>query len=138
MEYAEEYKPESFFAFLRKRFKGVREEIFEVYFLDSDKVVSGKQMLSTENDYSVKFSCEVFAKILTQRLPAGVVIVHNHPCGDANPSSMDDKTTDYCQVVCEAHNVLLCDHIICGKDGFFSYYLGNKLKKEGSGIFSKK
>ena len=40
VEYVDEYKQEAFFSYLRERFFGVQEEVFEVYFLDSDKIVS--------------------------------------------------------------------------------------------------
>ena len=137
VEYVDEYKQESFFAYLRERFSGEEQEIFEVYFMDKDKIIFGKQAITAEMGHQVKFSTEWFAKKLVECFPAGVVIVHNHPFGEANPSKKDDQTTEYCQVVCEAHNVLFCDHIIFGKDGFFSYYASGKMKKDSTGIFSK-
>jgi DNA repair protein RadC len=52
---------------------------------------------------------------------AAIIIAHNHPSGDSNPSDEDTKTT---KLMCEAGNVLgikLLDHIIFTKNEFFSF-----------------
>ena len=59
------------------------------------------------------------------RLPllgaSAFIAIHNHPSGDATPSEMDSLTT---QRLIQAGNLVgieLLDHIIVGKDGFFSF-----------------
>ena len=50
-----------------------------------------------------------------------VIVVHNHPSGDPDPSENDDKIT---QMLKEAGNILnipVTDHVIIGEDSYYSY-----------------
>lgn len=122
------YDKRRFSDFLKNRFKSESFEVFELYFLDTNRNVYFSYRIMGESNHSVTFAPEEFARLLVETGPAGVIIVHNHPLGTADPSLMDDETTKRCQVICSAHNVLLCDHIICGTDRLFSYYDSGKLK----------
>lgn len=63
---------------------------------------------------------EVFAGPLKDRA-ASVIIAHNHPSGDPNPSKYDIETTQ--QLVAAAHllGLTLHDHIILTKNRFYSF-----------------
>lgn len=66
---------------------------------------------------------EVFAPAL-KNYAAQVIVVHNHPSGDSQPSNEDIKIT---QRLIEAGKILgikLVDHIIVARDGFFSFNKG--------------
>lgn len=56
---------------------------------------------------------------------AGIVLVHNHPGGDTEPSEQDIDATRGIQDACKLVNVKLLDHVIVG-EGYFSFY-ENKL-----------
>jgi len=67
---------------------------------------------------------EVFKNVLTTPGIAGIIIVHNHPSGDPNPSEEDKEIT---QVVKDGGKFLgipLLDHIIFTKIG--KYYSFNE------------
>jgi len=53
---------------------------------------------------------------------AALVIVHNHPSGDATPSDEDIIFTDYLQRAAELLNILLIDHLILGNSNYFSFH----------------
>lgn len=67
-------------------------------------------------------------KIFSEALKIGaksIIIAHNHPSGDSNPSLSDIKTTDK---IIKASNLLeinLIDHLIIGNGEFYSF-LGKK------------
>ena len=51
-----------------------------------------------------------------------IILVHNHPSGDAKPSEQDIKFTDY---VYEASNLLgieLVDHLVIGNKTYTSIF----------------
>ena len=50
-----------------------------------------------------------------------VVMAHNHPSNDVEPSISDIETTDKLKIILDNINVLLVDHIIVGKDRYFSF-----------------
>lgn len=63
---------------------------------------------------------EVFAGPLKDRA-ASVIIVHNHPSGDQNPSRADIKTTQQLVAAGILLGIPVQDHFIVARDGFFSF-----------------
>jgi len=63
---------------------------------------------------------EVFADALTDRA-AGIILVHNHPADDPEPSQADIEIT---KQLCEAGKLLgikIVDHLIVTQDNYFSF-----------------
>ncbi|MCH6259327.1 hypothetical protein MLD52_22425 [Puniceicoccaceae bacterium K14] len=52
---------------------------------------------------------------------AGLVIVHNHPSGDADPSESDKEFTGNLKDITDKGGMQLHDHIIIGDDSYFSF-----------------
>lgn len=50
-----------------------------------------------------------------------IVIFHNHPSGDATPSKEDVTATKQMQNACNLIRIYLADHIIIGRDNYFSF-----------------
>ena len=70
---------------------------------------------------------EVFRPALVGRA-AGMILLHNHPSGDVEPSEDDLKITDRLKKVGEILGIELYDHIIFSGDKFASL-------KERGGVF---
>ena len=88
-----------------------------------------RQGFSAENLYDVQVIPEEITSFLLTKDISGVVIVHNHPYGEAKPSSKDDVMTKNLQMMCSMHNRLLCDHIIYATNGVYSYYMSGRLSE---------
>lgn len=58
---------------------------------------------------------------------AGIVLVHNHPGGVLKPSKEDFHVTDKVRVASEFMEIQLYDHIIVGRDFWFSFAKEGKL-----------
>lgn len=69
---------------------------------------------------------EVFAGPLKDRA-ASVIVAHNHPSGDPNPSDEDIETTQQLAAAGQLLGVPLRDHIIVARDGFFSFKIHGML-----------
>ena len=50
-----------------------------------------------------------------------IMISHNHPSGEPNPSKADKDTTMKIKHACEIMGITLLDHIIIGEDDMFSF-----------------
>lgn len=50
-----------------------------------------------------------------------IVCLHNHPSGDTTPSNQDILVTNKIKKCCEVFDIQLLDHIIIGKDNYFSF-----------------
>ena len=56
-----------------------------------------------------------------------IVCVHNHPSGNALPSKNDIELTKMVKEIGNLHGIILMDHIIIGKDNYYSFYEDNYL-----------
>lgn len=63
----------------------------------------------------------VILSIALKTLATGLILVHNHPSGNLNPSTEDRKITNELQKACEIMNITLLDHLIVTRKGFFSF-----------------
>jgi len=56
-----------------------------------------------------------------------VIMCHNHPSGNTQPSLADDKTTAMMILLCQVCGLQLLDHIIIGDNGnYVSYFFDRK------------
>jgi len=63
---------------------------------------------------------EVFADVLSERASA-VIVAHNHPQGDLQPSDEDKKVTIMLQEAARTLKINLLDHIIFNSKGYYSF-----------------
>lgn len=52
---------------------------------------------------------------------SGVILVHNHPCGEAKPTKEDKELTKTVQQAGELMNIHVLDHIIVAKNQVYSF-----------------
>lgn len=63
---------------------------------------------------------DVFRALLREAA-AGVVFVHNHPSGEPSPSADDVALTERLRRAGELLGVKVLDHVIIGREGYFSF-----------------
>ena len=69
---------------------------------------------------------EVFAPALEKRA-AGIIVAHNHPSGDPEPSPEDRSATRRLVSAGKLLGIGVLDHVIVTKTGFFSFKAKNLL-----------
>lgn len=72
----------------------------------------------TVNQSSVRI-CELFRKPLI-RNAAGIILVHNHPSGDPNPSAADIIMTRSAIEAGKTLEIRVLDHVIIGQGKWIS------------------
>lgn len=50
-----------------------------------------------------------------------LILAHNHPSGNPNPSRQDDELTHRIQRACQTMSLRLLDHIVIGDNTYYSY-----------------
>jgi DNA repair protein RadC len=63
---------------------------------------------------------EVF-RYAIQKNAAAVIIAHNHPSGNVEPSDEDRVVTDRMREAAKVVGIRLLDHVIVGKRGYYSF-----------------
>lgn len=119
--------PKSIISYFNNLFNGIKQELFYVIYLDNQKKYIDKKLLfkGTVN-YSLVHPREIFKE--AYMLSASYIIcIHNHPSGNASPSSNDIELTARIKNIGNLHGIILIDHIIIGKNNYYSFYEDNNL-----------
>lgn len=119
---------ETFKQVVKDYFKDTSTEKFMVFYLDDkNKIISVNEHTSKNSEY-VTIDTSLLLDQLAILKPKQVVIAHNHPSGSVSPSNADDYTTSKLVMLLKLHDVSLLDHIIIGKDKYYSYFAEGRLQ----------
>ena len=98
----------------------LREEHFRVLFLDSaNRLIDDRMMWKGTVDRVQAHPREIVKAALALGSTA-LILVHNHPSGDANPSEDDMVLTERVITACDALDIAVHDHLIIGPTSTFS------------------
>jgi len=112
--------PELVADFLRNKIGREEKEHFIVLILDSRNCLIKVVNISVGTlDASLVHPREVFKEVIRSS-GAKIIIGHNHPSGDPNPSPEDVAVTRRLEEVARIFEIELLDHIIVTKDSFLS------------------
>ena len=114
----------SYFNYL---FVDKKQEEFYVIYLDNKKNYIDKKLLFVGSvNYSIVHPREIFkeAYLLSSSY---IVCIHNHPSGNPNPSKEDDLLTNRIKMIGDLHQIFLVDHLIIGKNSYYSYFEDSKI-----------
>lgn len=109
--------------FWRVRLGDLRNEVFEVAYLDSAACLlkDGVERLQTGTiDRTAVYPRKVMEAAL-RRGAAAVIFAHNHPTGDLTPSKQDRLITDALVLAATTLNIEVIDHLIVSSDKVFSF-----------------
>jgi DNA repair protein RadC len=112
---------ESAYNFLKFLIGANKDEEFVIIFLDNKNGIIGYESLSKGTiDEVVVYPRKLVERVLHHNA-VGIILAHNHPSGDLQPSDMDKAITVNFKNVLMAIEVTLLDHLIISKNGFFSF-----------------
>lgn len=128
MRRKEIHHPEDVVEYLKMHYGKKSQEYFVVFFLNTKgRIIKKKELfIGTLNESLISVSTIFKEAILCDTY--ALVLAHNHPSGDTTPSRSDDLTTNR---IAEAGNLMgihVMDHIIVGKDDYFSYKQHDRLR----------
>lgn len=99
-------------AYLRATLTGLPREQFRVLFLDRrNRLIADELMAEGTVDHAPVYPREVMRRAL-ERHASAVVLVHNHPSGDPNPSSADVEMTRQVMEAARGLRIGVHDHIL--------------------------
>jgi len=102
-----------------------KKEHFYALFLDTKNRIIDKELISVGTlNASLIHPREVFKSAIKASSNA-IILVHNHPSGDCEPSKEDKDVTKTLFDAGDILGIKVLDHVVVGKDGFTS------LKEEG-------
>ncbi len=109
------------FSVLKPVLIGLAHEEFWVLYLDNAHVVLERSLLGKGGFTATVVDIRL---VLQQALKWGataMIVAHNHPTGNLTPSAADKTLTLKLKDAAKLLNMLLLDHIIVGKNEYFSF-----------------
>ena len=134
LRYPLKYCKESFTFYLKQEYANFPYEVLDVYMLNKNSEMFMRKRFSVRDENSVMILPEELTKSIVTEEATGVIVVHNHPSGESEPSLEDDKATKKIQLICLLNNVLFCDHIIYSPSGTYSYLQSGRLQTLGKEV----
>ncbi len=112
--------PKDVYNLLKDDMSSLKQEVLYVLFLDlKSNLITKKEVFVGSLNQSLVHPREVF-KYAVKYSAFQIILVHNHPSGDPEPSTQDIEVT---KRFIEAGNMLqikCADHVVIGKKGFQS------------------
>ena len=99
----------------------LQEEFYVIYLDNKKKYIDKKRLFIGSINSSIAHPREIFknAYLLSASF---IICIHNHPSGDPTPSKEDMMITKNLKKIGELHAIYLIDHIIIGKNSYYSFY----------------
>ncbi|WP_162163997.1 JAB domain-containing protein [Acholeplasma hippikon] len=115
------FNSEDVYELIKNEMEYLDKETLSIIILDIKGKILKKEMIYMGTTTSIPVSVkEIFTTPIKLRA-YGMILIHNHPTGDAKPSIADDKLTQKIMDASQILSVETIDHIIVGKDEFYSY-----------------
>ena len=96
------------------------EECWAIY-LNTSNVCMGKERVSVGGIESTVLDSRIVLRHACEKKATGVILVHNHPSGDACPSTADIERTRVLKNALKACEISLVDHVIIGSRNYYSF-----------------
>ena len=110
------------FEYFRYMLMFEKQENFIAVYLDSkSRLISYKILFKGTLNMSFVHPREIF-KYAFLESAYSIIVIHNHPSGEVEPSSMDIELTNKLFKIGNLMGIPVVDHIIIGKDKYFSFY----------------
>lgn len=108
-------------ALMMVRFKDLQEEHFRCLLLNTkNEVLRIADVSKGGDDIVAAMPREVFRQAVKDGA-TGIIVCHNHPSGDPEPSRQDIAITERLHNAAETLGIRLCDHVIFGDGRYVSF-----------------
>ncbi|WP_233128254.1 DNA repair protein RadC [Maricaulis sp. W15] len=108
-------------AYCRTAMQHATTEQFRVLFLDrNNKLIADEVLGEGTIDHAPVYPREVVKAALAHEASA-IILVHNHPSGDATPSQADIEMTRTLMEICKPFEIAVHDHLVIGRENTASF-----------------
>lgn len=96
-------------------------EHFYVLYLNRANKVIGSMLLSTGGCVGTVVDVKVLVQGALLSNAQGIIMAHNHPSGNLNPSNNDLDITSRIKTACNYFEITLLDHLILADNTYYSF-----------------
>ena len=99
----------------------LNHEEFWVLFLNRSNIVMKKERISIGGISGTVVDSRIIFKKAMDLLSSSIILVHNHPSGNLNPSKADIKVTNRLKEGGKLLDIHVLDHLIVTETGYYSF-----------------
>jgi DNA repair protein RadC len=107
--------------FLKLHLSDLPYEVFAVVLLNRANRIIHFEVISKGGITGTVADPRIILKLALLHGATGIILSHNHPSGNLQPSQADDQVTRNIQKAAEFMDIKLLDHLIVSDDGYYSY-----------------
>ena len=96
------------------------EEV-KVIFLNKNNIVIGVYKLAKGGISQCTIDIRIILAVALKSLSTSIILVHNHPSGNLQPSQSDKEITKNLKEACKMVQIALIDHLIITKENYYSF-----------------
>jgi DNA repair protein RadC len=115
------FSPRDVYNYLNSEYLNYPKEKLIVTCLNLKNEITSKKTITIGTDDQTLFSTKEIINFAIRESANGIIISHNHPAGVAIPSTYDKIATEKLRKACELIDLQLIDHMIFGKEGYYSF-----------------
>lgn len=101
--------------------KSLRHEECWILCLSNANTLIGKYRMTSGGQDSTVIDIRQVARLALEKRATAVIVVHNHPSGNPEPSQGDMRQTESLHKALETMNIELLDHVIIADGCFYSF-----------------
>ncbi len=106
---------------LQARFRDLPHEVFAVVFLNRANRILHTEVVSSGGITGTVADTRIILKKALEEDATGIILCHNHPSGNLQPSRADEELTSKIHDAARLFDIRVLDHLIVGSDGYFSF-----------------
>ena len=107
--------------YLQALLKDYNYEVFAVVFLNRANKINHFEIISRGGITGTVADPRVILKKALEEDATSIVLCHNHPSGNLQPSRADEELTKKIKEAAGYFDIKVMDHIIVSEDGFYSF-----------------
>lgn len=113
--------PEEVFRMMYPLLRDLESEECWVIYLNNANVYLGRERLSVGGTEATVLDSKVVLRKACEKKASGIILVHNHPSGNAYPSPADITRTRAIRNALKACEMSLIDHLVIGSSNYYSF-----------------
>lgn len=107
--------------YLNEKFKDLTYEVFAVLFLNQANKIIHFEVISKGGITGTVADPRIILRMALEFVAVGIILCHNHPSGNLNPSNADKAITKKIGDAASLMDIKLLDHIIVSDEGYYSF-----------------
>ena len=111
----------SVFEYIQPRIGDLPHEEFHIIYLNNSNKVINRMQLSKGGITGTLVDVRLALKMALELGATSIILCHNHPSGNLNPSSADKQLTQKLKAAGENLDIKILDHLIVTEKSYFSF-----------------